>query len=121
LIGGVSLLPRVLYAQRSVIPTIGLLHGVSEAQWADRMVGFRRGLAEVGFAEGRNVAVESRWAEGHFDRLPEMAADLVGRKVTVICAGASDIAIRAAIAATSAIPIVFTTASDPVRAGFALS
>jgi ABC-type uncharacterized transport system substrate-binding protein len=121
LIGSASVLPRVLYAQRPVIPTIGLLHGVSEAQWADRMVGFRRGLAEAGFAEGHNVAIEYRWAEGRFDRLPAMAADLVGRKVTVICAGASDIAIRSAIAATNAIPIVFTTASDPIRAGFVVS
>src|SRR6478672_8647786 len=85
------------------------------------MVGFHRGLAKTGFAEGRNVTIEYRWAEGQFDRLPGMAADLVGRKVAVTCAGAGDVAIRAAMAATKTTPIVFTTASDPVRAGFVLS
>jgi ABC-type uncharacterized transport system substrate-binding protein len=103
------------------MPLIGVLHGVSAAQWTDRMVGFHRGLGETGFAESRNVTIEYRWAEGQFDRLPGMAADLVNRKVTVICAGAGDVAIRAAIAATKTTPIVFTTASDPVRAGFVLS
>ena len=100
------------------MPVIGVLHGVSAAQWTDRMAGFHRGLGEAGFAEGRNVAIEYRWAEGQFDRLPAMATDLVSRKVAVICAGASNVAIQAAIAATKTIPIVFTTASDPVSAGF---
>ena len=100
------------------MPVIGVLHGVSAAQWTDRMAGFHRGLAEAGFAEGRNVAIEYRWAEGQFDRLPAMATDLVSRKVAVICAGASNVAIQAAIVATRTIPIVFTTASDPVSAGF---
>ena len=107
-------------AQQRVV-SIGVLHGVSAAQWKDRMVGFNRGLGEGGFSEGHNLSIEYRWAEGHFERLPTMAADLVSRKVAVICAGASDIAIRAAIEATSTIPIVFTTASDPVRAGLAQS
>jgi putative ABC transport system substrate-binding protein len=97
---------------------IGVLHGVSAKHWADRMVGFHRGLAQAGFAEGRNVSIEYRWAEGHFDRLPAMAADLVSRKVRVISTGAPDVAIRSAMAATNTIPIVFMTASDPVRAGF---
>jgi putative ABC transport system substrate-binding protein len=100
---------------------IGVLHGVSAAQWTDRMDGFHRGLGEADFAEGRNVAIEYRWAEGQFDRLPAMATDLVSRKVAVICAGASDVAIRAAIVATKSIPIVFTTDSDPVNAGFVSS
>jgi len=99
-------------------PLIGTLHGVSAVRWADRMAGFHRGLSEEGFAEGRNIAIEYRWAEGQFKRLPAMAADLVSRKVAVICAGAPDVAIRAAMSATSTIPIVFTTASDPVSAGF---
>jgi len=103
------------------MPAVGVLHGVTEAQWADRMAGFRKGLREAGFVEGRNVVVAYRWAEGQFDRLPAMAADLVSRKVAVILAGASDVAIRAAMAATKTIPIVFTTASDPVRAGFVTS
>jgi len=119
LLGGAAVAwPLAARAQRPAMPVIGVLHGVSATQWTDRMVGFNQGLSEAGFAEGRNVAIEYRWAEGQFDRLPAMAADLVSRKVAVICAGASDVAIRTAMAATKTIPIVFSTASDPVRAGF---
>ena len=110
--------PLAAEAQQAATPVIGVLHGVSAKQWTDRMVGFHRGLAEMGFSEGRNVAIEYRWAEGHFDRLPAMAADLVSRGVRVISAGAPDVAIRSAMGATNTIPIVFMTASDPVRAGF---
>ena len=63
------------------MPAIGVLHGVSAAQWADRMAGFHRGLAEAGFEEGRNVAIDYRWAEGQFDRLPPVATDLVNRRL----------------------------------------
>ena len=118
IIGGAAAWPFAARAQQAAMPVIGVLHGVSAAQWTDRMAGFHRGLAEAGFAEGRNVAIEYRWAEGQFDRLPAMATDLVSRKVSVICAGASNVAIQAAIVATRTIPIVFTTASDPVSAGF---
>jgi putative tryptophan/tyrosine transport system substrate-binding protein len=118
LLGGAVALPLAARAQQSAMPVIGVLHGVSAAQWTDRMAGFRRGLGEAGFAEGRNVAIEYRWAEGQFDRLPAMTADLISRKVAVISAGAPDVAIRTAMAATKTIPIVFTTASDPVSAGF---
>jgi putative ABC transport system substrate-binding protein len=110
--------PLAAHAQQPAMPVIGLLHGVSAAQWVERMAGFRRGLSETGFAEGRNVAIEYRWAEGQFDRLPAMAADLVGRKVAVLFVGGSDVAIRVAISVTKTIPIVFATASDPVDAGF---
>ena len=119
--GAAAAWPLSARAQQRVIPVIGVLHGVSAAQWADRMVGFNQGLSEAGFAEGQNVAIDYRWAEGQFDRLPAMAADLVSRHVAVICAGAGDVAIRTAMAATKTIPIVFTTASDPVRAGFVTS
>jgi putative tryptophan/tyrosine transport system substrate-binding protein len=85
------------------------------------MAALRRGLGETGFVEGRNVAVEYRWAEGHFDRLPAMAADLVGRKVAVIVAGGSIDGIRATMAATRVIPIVFTTGADPVAGGLVAS
>jgi ABC-type uncharacterized transport system substrate-binding protein len=68
------------HAEQSIIPTIAVLHGVAAAQWADRMVGFHKGLGEAGFVEGRNLAIEYRWAEGQFDRLPAMATDLVKRK-----------------------------------------
>ena len=121
LLGVISASSFTARAQQSATPVIGVLHGVSAAQWAGRMVGFHRGLGEAGFAEGRNLAIEYRWADGQFDRLPTMATDLVSRKVAVICAGAGDVAIRAAMAATKSTPIVFTTASDPVRAGFVLS
>jgi putative ABC transport system substrate-binding protein len=118
LIGGAAVWPLTARAQQPIMPTIGVLHGVSAVQWTDRMAGFHKGLSDAGLTEGHNVAIEYRWAEGHFDRLPAMAADLVSRKVRVICAGASDVAIRAALSATKSIPIVFTTASDPVNAGF---
>jgi ABC-type uncharacterized transport system substrate-binding protein len=108
-------------AQQATSPLIGVLHGVSAVRWTDRMTGFYRGLSEQGFAEGRNLTIEYRWAEGQFERLPAMAADLVSRKVAVISAGAPDVAIRAAMATTKTIPIVFTTASDPVSAGFVSS
>ena len=116
--GAAAAWPVAARAQPPAMPVIGVLHGVSAAQWTDRMAGFHRGLGEAGFAEGRNVAIEYRWAEGQFDRLPAMAADLISRKVAVISAGAPDVAIRTAMAATKTIPIVFTTASDPVSAGF---
>jgi putative ABC transport system substrate-binding protein len=121
LLGGAAAWPITAWAQQPAVPIIGVLHGVSAAEWANRMVGFNRGLREAGFIESRNVTMEYRWAEGQFSRLPAMAVDLVSRKVAVICAGAGDVAIRAAIAATKTIPIVFTTASDPVRAGFVQS
>src|SRR3954468_24282847 len=120
-LGGAAAWPSLARAQQPAMPVIGVLHGVSAAQLADRMVGFNHGLREAGFVEGRNVAMEYRWAEGQFERLPAMAADLVSRKVAVICAGAGDVAIQTAMAATKTIPIVFTTASDPVRAGFVAS
>jgi putative ABC transport system substrate-binding protein len=92
--GAVATWPLAAHAQQTVMPAIGVLHGVSAAQWTDRMVAFHRGLDEAGFVEGRNVAIEYRWAEGEFDRLPTMAADLVSRKVAVICAGAINSSIR---------------------------
>src|SRR5262249_4857845 len=118
LLGGSAVAWPLAARAQQPMPVIGVLHGVSAAQWTDRMAGFHRGRGEAGLAEGRNVAIEYRWAEGQFDRLPAMAADLVSRKVAVISAGAPDVAVRATMAATKTIPIVFVTASDPVGAGF---
>jgi putative tryptophan/tyrosine transport system substrate-binding protein len=122
LVGGAAIAwPLAVRAQQAVIPVIGVLHGVSAAQWTNQVAGFHRGLGEAGFVEGQNVAIEYRWAEGQFERLPDMAADLVSRRVAVVSAGAPDVAVRAAMAATKTIPIVFVTASDPVASGFVSS
>jgi putative ABC transport system substrate-binding protein len=110
--------PLAARAQQPVLPVIGSLHGITAAQGAERMAAFRSSLGEMGFVERRNIAIEDRWADGQFDRLPALADDLVRRKVAVLVVGASDVAIRAAISATKTIPIVFHTASDPVHAGF---
>ena len=104
------------------MPVIGFLSGVSpEGPYASAVAGFRKGLAETGYQEGVNVAIEFRWAEGHYDRLAAMADDLVRRKVSIIFASASNIGIKAAKSATTTIPIVFTTASDPVESGLVTS
>jgi putative ABC transport system substrate-binding protein len=108
-------------AQQPAMPVIGSLYGTSAAEWVAPMAGFRTGLSETGFVEGRNVAIEYRWAEGHFDRMRAMAADLVARKVTVILVGGSLAGVRAALAATQNIPIVFTTAANPVDSGLVAS
>jgi putative ABC transport system substrate-binding protein len=121
LVGGTAAeWPLAARAQQPAMPVIGSLHGVSAAQWAERMAAFHRGLGETGYVEGRNVAIEYRWADGQLDRLPAMLADLVSRQVAVIFASI-DLGVQAAIAATKTIPIVFVTASDPVAAGFVSS
>jgi putative tryptophan/tyrosine transport system substrate-binding protein len=121
LLGGTATWPLTARAQQIAMPVIGSLYGVSAAEWAEPMTGFRRGLSESGFVEGRNVAIEYRWADGQFDRMPAMAADLVSRKVAVILVGGNLDGVRAAIAATQTIPIVFTTASNPVATGLVAS
>jgi putative ABC transport system substrate-binding protein len=85
------------------------------------MTGFRRGLSDAGFVEGQNVTIEYRWAEGHLEQLPAMAVDLVGRKVNLILAGGSVVGVQAAMAATQSIPILFTTAVNPVAVGLVAS
>src|SRR4051812_45504233 len=91
--------------QQPTAPVIGVLYGVSAAEWTRPMAGFHGGLGEMGFIEGRNVAIEYRWGDGRFDRLPAMAADLISRKVSVILVGGSLPGLRAAMAATQIIPI----------------
>jgi putative ABC transport system substrate-binding protein len=119
-LGGAAAWPLAARAQQPALPVIGLLGGVSAARLAERMAGFHRGLSETGYVEGRNVAIENRWADDHYDRLPALAADLVNRRVAVIFVF-SDVGLQAAMAATKTIPIVFATGSDPIAAGFVSS
>jgi putative ABC transport system substrate-binding protein len=119
--GAAASWPLAARAQQPPLPVIGVLYGVSAAEWTGPMAGFHRGLAEAGFIEGRNVAIEYRWAEGQYDRMPAMAADLVKRKVAVILVGGYLPGVRATMAATKTIPIVFTTNSDPVASGIVAS
>ena len=113
--------PLVARAQQSAMPVSGVLYGVSAQEWARPMAGFHRGLGEMGFVEDRNVAIEYRWAEGQYDRMPAMADDLIGRRVAVILVGGSLPGVRAVMAATHTIPIVFTTNTDPVASGVVAS
>lgn len=112
--------PRLARAQQPGLPVIGFRNPRSPERGANVLAAFRRGLEEAGYVEGRNVAVECRWAEDRIDRLPELAADLVCHPLAVIVAGATTSA-RAAMAATKTVPIVFTTAVDPVRLGLVAS
>jgi putative ABC transport system substrate-binding protein len=118
--GAAAAWPLAAHAQQAM-PVIGVLYGVSAVERTEHMAAFRRGLAEIGFVEGRNVAIEYRWAEGQYDRMAWMAVDLVGRRVAVMLIGGNTTAVRAMIAATQSIPIVFTTGIDPVAAGLVAS
>src|SRR6516164_9847813 len=108
--------PLAARAQQPAMPVVGFLHPSSADVSANRLRGFRLGLKEAGFIEGENVAIQYRWAENQIDRLPALAAELVRRRVAVIVAGTSDVAI-AAKAATTTIPIVFIAGENPVTLG----
>jgi putative ABC transport system substrate-binding protein len=109
------ILARTPRAQQKAIPVIGLLSGSSPGAYAPLVAAIRQGLTEAGFAEGQNAVIEYHWAEGHYDRLPALAADFVTRKVDLIVAIGGAASARAAKTATSTIPIVFTTGSDAVE------
>src|SRR6185312_2137262 len=114
--GSAAILPVKARAQQPAMPVIGFLSAVSPGPFAQRVAAFQQGLTAAGYDEGRNVAIVSRWAEGRYDQLPALAADLVGRKVVLIVTY-TDAAALAAKAATTTIPIVFINGGDPVRAG----
>jgi putative ABC transport system substrate-binding protein len=118
LLGGATVTwPLVARAQQTAIPVIGYLGAESPAAFASRLRAFRQGLADTGYAEGRNVSIEYRWAQGQHNRLAALATDLVGRRVTVIVAPGGAPAALAAKSATTTIPIVFEMGADPIAIG----
>src|SRR5262245_37118702 len=119
--GAVAGWPLAARAQQSAMPVVGFVSGRSPGSDAYLLEGFRRGLRESGLTEGQNVALEFRWADGQLDRLPAMIAELIERKVTVLFAGAADVAAGGLRVASAIVPVVFATGSDPVESGLVAS
>jgi putative tryptophan/tyrosine transport system substrate-binding protein len=121
LLGGAMTAARALHAQQKAMPVIGFLSATSPEPLAPFVAAFRQGLVETGYVEGQNVTIEYRWAEDHYDGLPALAADLVGRKVDVIASTGGITPALAAKGTTSTIPIVFIIGGDPVEQGLVAS
>jgi putative tryptophan/tyrosine transport system substrate-binding protein len=121
LIGSAALLPFAASAQQATVPVVGFLSSRSPEEAAVHTAAFRHGLSEVGFVEGKNVAIVFRWAEGHYDRLPALARELASLRVAAIMAGGGELSARAAQGATATIPIVFVIGDDPVKVGLTSS
>ena len=119
--GAAASRPFVARAQQPAMPVVGFRSTTSAAPFAHLIAAFRQGLQEVGYVDGRNVVIEYRWAEGQYDRVRALALDLVQRQVAVIVTTGGETSAIAAKAATTSIPIVFNTGTDPVRIGLVAS
>src|SRR5262245_8664090 len=119
--GTAAIWPLVVSAQQSGMPVIGFLNSTSLREWEPNLAAFHSGLNSVGYVEGRNVAIEYRWADGNYERLPELVADLASRRVSVIVSSGGDITPWTAKAATQTIPLVFIVGNDPARSGLVTS
>jgi putative tryptophan/tyrosine transport system substrate-binding protein len=121
LLAGASVWPLTARAQQPAMPVVGFLHPAAPEPFEHIVNGFKRGLNEAGFVDGQSVAIEYRWARGEYGRLPAMAVELVQRRTRVILAGGGEVAALAAKGATSTIPILINTSSDPVKSGLVAS